>query len=87
MLLADPEGRQRIMAETLDLFGLLAEQQADEMLGAEPLAGTQDRRHRLLGRDGAVDDGDTAGAHIAVTAGRGGGLAEIAEQGLAPAAR
>src|SRR5262249_54951674 len=85
-LLADPEGRQRVVPEFLDRLGLLAEQNADDVLAAEALAGAQDRRHRLLRQHGAVDHGDAAGADIAVAAWAG-ALAEIAEQGLAAAAR
>src|SRR5215831_8475560 len=87
VLLADPEGGQPVMAEVSDRLGILAEEEADEMLGAEPLAGSQDRRHCLLGRDGAVDHGDAAGTDVAIAAGRCSRLAEIAEQGLASATR
>ncbi len=86
MLLADTEGRQGIMAEFLDRFGLLAEQQIDEVFGAEPLAGPENCGHRLLRGDGAINHDDIAAAHVAIPARRR-GLAEIAEQGLAPAAR
>ena len=86
VLLADPEGRQPVVAELLDRVGLLAAQEIDQMLGAEALAGAQDRRHRLLRGDGAVDHLDAAAADVAIAA-RPDGLAEIAQQRLAPAPR
>ena len=65
------------MAEALDGVGRLAEQQADQMLGAEPLAGAQNGGHRLLRRDGAVHHRHPAGADVAIAARRRIGLAEI----------
>ena len=56
------------------------------MLHAEALAGAQDGRHRLLRIDRAVEPLDAFLAEIAVAAGLR-RLAEIGEQGLAPAAR
>ena len=69
MLLADAEGRQPVVAELQDRVGLLAAQEVDQVLGAEALAGAQDRRQRLLRRDGAVDHLDAVEAEVAVAAG------------------
>ena len=57
-----------------------------EMLGAEALAGAHDGGDRLLRRDGAIDHLGAVAAKIAIAAGLR-RLAEIGEQGLAPAAR
>ena len=56
------------------------------MLGTEALAGAEDRRHRLLRLDGRVHDRDAVDAQVAIPASVR-SLAEIGEQGLAPAAR
>ena len=73
------------MAELAHLLRLLAAQYGDQVFGAEALAGAQRRRQCLLCDRRPVDRLDGREAAVAVAAPLA-GLAEIAEQGLAPAA-
>src|SRR5713101_2142200 len=75
------------MTKVLDRLGFFAEEQADQVFGAEAFAGAHDCRHCLLRRDSAVDHRDSTGADVAIPTGRRNGLAEVAKQGLAPATR
>ena len=84
--LADAEGRQALVAAAQDLLAALAAQDGDQVLGAEALAGAEDRREGLARRLGGVEERGRLAAEVAVAAGLGQGLAEIGEQGLAAAA-
>src|SRR5439155_12783144 len=86
VLLADAKSAQPLMLPFEDVFGLLAEQQASEMFGAEPLAGAHDRRERLLGGNCAVDHLGAFEADVAIAA-TARGLTEIGKQPLSSAAR
>jgi hypothetical protein len=63
----------------------IADQHVDQVMRAEALAGAVHRRQCLLRGDRAVPAGDRRAAIVAIAAGRMIALAEIAEEGLAPA--
>ena len=84
--LADAVGGDFVMAELADAVGVGAEQDIDEMDGAEPLAGADDAGQGFLRGDGAVEHVGGGAAGIAIAAGLGEGFAEIFEQDLAAAA-
>ncbi len=83
---ADAEGRQVVVAVARDRLGDLADEQVGEVAGKEAAGGAQDRRHRLLRLDHAVDHRVGTVADVAETASRP-FLAEGGEQRLAAAAR
>src|ERR1700722_5634215 len=82
---AYPKGLEAVVAEAADALSRGADQDIDEGLGPEALAGAVDRGERLLRRDGPVPAVHRVAAVVAVAAGRMIALAEIAEQRLAPA--
>jgi hypothetical protein len=86
IFLPDAVGRQAVVAAAGDLLGRVAAQDADEVLGAEALAGAQHGGEGLAGGVGGVEEHGTVGAEVAVAAGLGHLLGEIGEQGLAAAA-
>src|SRR5260370_37730420 len=75
------------MTQIPDRLGFFAQQQVDQVFGAEALAGAHDCRHCLLRRNGAVDHRDAAGADVAIPTPRRNRLTEVAKQGLASATR
>jgi hypothetical protein len=81
----DAERRQGIVPPAAERFVNIAGQQANEVLGAEPLSGAQDRRHHLLRLDGAFEHFEAVHAQVAVPAWCG-CLAEVGEQRLPTAA-
>ena len=83
----DAEGRQPVVAMLADLLRRLAAQHGDQMLGAESLSGPQRRRQRLLGDHRTVDCVPTGAMQRSQLPHGVAGLAEVAEQGLAAAAR
>jgi hypothetical protein len=86
VLLADAEGRQAIVAEFFYRFAVLADENVDQVLGAEALAGAHHGGECLLRRDRSVDHLGAVAAEIAIAA-RVARLSEIGEQRLPAAAR
>src|SRR5208282_3423386 len=84
-LVTDAKCLKPIMPQADDPLGLVAEQDIDQVMRAETLTRSVDRRQRFLGCDGSVPARDRRTAIVAIPARRVIDFAEIAEQGLPPA--
>src|SRR5215813_2875280 len=84
-LVADAVGSQSIMLKMQNAFGLLPEQDIDQMMSAKALARAVDRGERLFRRDRSIPARHRRTAVVAIPARRMVRLAEITEQDLASA--